>query len=86
MPEELPFYNGREFRLSISYPQGGQVMKKLIKRVVLVLVILIVLAVVAVWLFLDPIAKSAVQSGASDTLYSSLTLRFGSGDPVPALR
>lgn len=41
---------------------------KTIKRVILGIVILVVLAVVLVWVFIDPIAKSAVQGGASDAL------------------
>ena len=41
---------------------------KIIKRIVLGLVILIVLAIAVVWVFINPIAKSAVESGASETL------------------
>ena len=43
-------------------------MKKTIKRVILGIVILIVLAVVLVFVFINPIAKSAVQGGASEAL------------------
>jgi len=41
---------------------------KLIKRVILGIVILIVLAVVLVFVFINPIAKSAVEGGASKAL------------------
>jgi len=41
---------------------------KIVKRVILGIVILLILAVAVVWLLIDPIAKSAVVSGASDTL------------------
>ena len=43
-------------------------MKKTIKRVILGIVILIVLAVVLVFVFINPIAKSAVEGGASEAL------------------
>ena len=43
-------------------------MKKIISRVILGVVILVVLVVVAVWLLINPIAKSAVESGASEAL------------------
>ena len=43
-------------------------MKKTIKRVILGIVILIVLAVVLVFVFINPIAKSAVEGGASKAL------------------
>jgi len=43
-------------------------MKKIIKRVILGIVILIVLVVVAVFVFINPIAKSAVEGGASKAL------------------
>ncbi|NIA06673.1 MAG: hypothetical protein GWP14_03395 [Actinobacteria bacterium] len=41
---------------------------KTIKRVILGIVILIILAVVLVWVFINPIAKSAVEGGASQAL------------------
>ena len=47
---------------------------KIIKRVILGIVILIVLAVVLVWVLINPIAKSAVQDGASKTLGVRTTL------------
>ena len=47
---------------------------KIIKRLIQILIIIIILAVVLVWLGINPIAKSAVQSGASDTLGVKTTL------------
>lgn len=43
-------------------------MKKTIKRVILGIVIVLVLAVVLVFVFINPIAKSAVEGGASKAL------------------
>ena len=50
-------------------------MKKIISRVILSVVILVLLVVVAVWLLINPIAKSAVQSGTSDALGVKTTLK-----------
>ena len=43
-------------------------MKKIIKRVILAIVVLVILAVAIVWLAINPIAKNAVEGGASKTL------------------
>ena len=47
---------------------------KFIKRLILVIVIVIVLAVLVVWLAINPIARTAVEGGASDTLGVKTTL------------
>ena len=43
-------------------------MKKIIKRVILGIVVLVILAVAVVWVLINPIAKGAVENGASETL------------------
>ena len=48
--------------------QGGQVIKKLIQRIVLAIVILVVVAVALVWIMINPIAKTAVEKGSGEAL------------------
>ena len=57
-------------------------MKKIISRLILSLIILVIFVVVVVWLLIDPIAKSAVQSGASAALGVKTSLKTISVRPL----
>jgi len=57
-------------------------MKKIISRLILSLIILVIFVVVVVWLLIDPIAKSAVQSGASVALGVKTSLKTISVRPL----
>ena len=77
-PWSAPGELNRQFSIS----RKDKTTKKIIKRVILGIVVLVILALAAVWLAINPIAKRAVQSGASDTLGVETTLETISISPL----